>query len=191
MTLNGRCERLEIDAQNAAHYAPCDEGSRLAYLTQEELNTYSIWLQRYTPFDYGVQTPGQLGGHDTVQLHFGGQGKEQPSPAAQAEMAAWAGEVYERLREEEIRADLLALARLDLAGRRGLATDAIVTVSVEAVTWPDACLGIAIEGLFCAQVQTPGYRIVLRADDALYEYHTDQHDVVRQVPQTSPRSSAP
>ncbi|HZP58329.1 MAG TPA: hypothetical protein VFC53_12370 [Dehalococcoidia bacterium] len=51
--------------------------------------------------------------------------------------------------------------------------------SVEAVAWPDACLGIDQPGKVCAQVITPGYRIVVEDNRASpsqrVEYHTDRN----------------
>ena len=51
--------------------------------------------------------------------------------------------------------------------------DSIVGVSQDETTWNDSCLGCAQTGENCAQVVTPGYRIVLRVSEATYEYHTD------------------
>ena len=51
--------------------------------------------------------------------------------------------------------------------------DSIVGVSQDETTWNDSCLGCPQTGENCAQVVTPGYRIVLRVSDATYEYHTD------------------
>lgn len=64
-------------------------------------------------------------------------------------------------------------ARADLAQRLGVSTDRIEVVSVERVEWPDACLGAARTGEACAQVITPGYRVVLAVDGVEYVYHTD------------------
>lgn len=44
-------------------------------------------------------------------------------------------------------------------------------ISVEAVDWPDACLGAARPDEACAQVITPGYRIVIDEGGAMIEYH--------------------
>jgi len=55
----------------------------------------------------------------------------------------------------------------------GVGPGGIVVKSVEKVDWPDACLGVQQMGVLCAQVVTPGYRIVLEANDGLYEFHTD------------------
>jgi hypothetical protein len=52
--------------------------------------------------------------------------------------------------------------------------DQVEVLQVEAVEWPDACLGIVRPDALCAATVTPGYRIVLRAADNTYEYHTDQ-----------------
>jgi hypothetical protein len=51
--------------------------------------------------------------------------------------------------------------------------DSIAGVSQDETTWKDSCLGCAKPGESCAQVLTPGYRVVLRASAATYEYHTD------------------
>ncbi len=56
-------------------------------------------------------------------------------------------------------AEWLALPARDLA-----------LVAVEATTWPDTCLGVAKPGETCAQVATPGLRVVLR--DALGGVHS-------------------
>jgi hypothetical protein len=51
--------------------------------------------------------------------------------------------------------------------------DAITIASVEAVDWPDACLGVSLPDVMCAQVITPGFRVVIEANGQQYEYHTD------------------
>jgi len=38
----------------------------------------------------------------------------------------------------------------------------------------DACLGVSIQGVMCAQVVTPGHVIVLEANGIQYEYHTSE-----------------
>lgn len=73
---------------------------------------------------------------------------------------------------------LVALAQEDLARRLALPSDAIRLVSVEAVTWADASLGCPEPGLMYAQVVTPGFLVLLEADDQAYEYHTDTERLV-------------
>ena len=65
------------------------------------------------------------------------------------------------------------IAHRDLASALGVQVDAVIVVSIEAVDWPDACLGAAKAGTVCAQVITPGFKIVLESDGKEYEYHTD------------------
>ena len=75
-------------------------------------------------------------------------------------------------------ADAIAqLAVADLAERLGISPSAITIVSVEAVDWPDTSLGNPQPGMFYAQVITPGYKILLSANDQLFEYHTDRQRV--------------
>lgn len=67
-----------------------------------------------------------------------------------------------------------------LAAELGIGVETITTVLVEAVVWPDGGLGCAQPGAIVQPVETPGYRIVLAAGQAQYEYHTDlDRQVVR------------
>ena len=68
----------------------------------------------------------------------------------------------------------LAAAIADLAKQTSLPADQITLVSIEATDWSDTSLGCPQEGMMYAQVITPGYLIVLAAQDQQYEYHTDQ-----------------
>jgi hypothetical protein len=45
--------------------------------------------------------------------------------------------------------------------------------SVEAVQWPDSCLGIHVPGQMCAMHVVDGYKVMLEAQDHLYEYRTN------------------
>ncbi len=64
-------------------------------------------------------------------------------------------------------------------------------VSVEAVDWPDGCLGVQTPGVMCTMVITPGYRVILEADGKQYEYHTNASgDVVRLAAVTPQRLNA-
>jgi hypothetical protein len=74
--------------------------------------------------------------------------------------------------EDSLAAETTAVQ--SLAAMLGLRPDVINVISVTRTEWPDACLGIAQPGLVCAQVITPGFLIVLEADGAQYEYHTNQ-----------------
>ncbi len=60
-----------------------------------------------------------------------------------------------------------------LAAQLGLFPEEIKIIAVEKNDWPDACLGVAVAGQMCAQVITPGFRVVLEANGKRYEYHTD------------------
>ncbi len=51
--------------------------------------------------------------------------------------------------------------------------DEIEVVSVEAVDWPDACLGVTNPVELCAAVITPGYRIVVDVAGQEYVVHTN------------------
>ncbi len=68
---------------------------------------------------------------------------------------------------------VVTLLRDLVAGQLGISADAVQVISVRAVDWPDACLGVQIPNLVCAQVLTPGYKIVLDVQGRRVTYHTD------------------
>ena len=70
-----------------------------------------------------------------------------------------------------------------LASKLGVALDSIEIQTLEAVTWPDACLGAAEADEMCAQVLTPGYGGVLTVNGQSYEFRLDQNgENVRLIP---------
>ena len=61
-----------------------------------------------------------------------------------------------------------------LSESTGAKVGEIKVLSSEAVDWPDACLGLAEQGEMCAQMVTPGWRIVLETGGQQYEVHSNQ-----------------
>ena len=70
-----------------------------------------------------------------------------------------------------------------LAGNLGLDMNDISVISNETVEFGDACLGVSMPEVMCAQVITPGHIIVLEANGVQYEYHTNQ-DGSQTIPAT-------
>lgn len=80
-----------------------------------------------------------------------------------------------------IHVDLTPAQRIAIstvAQNLGVAVEQIKLVSTEAMEWPDGCLGIAAEGVSCAQVITPGFRIILDVAGKQVEYRTNQDGTV-------------
>jgi hypothetical protein len=60
-----------------------------------------------------------------------------------------------------------------LASALGVEEEEIGVVSIEEIQWGDACLDIPEPGVMCAQVVTPGFKIVYRVAGKNYEVHTN------------------
>lgn len=58
-----------------------------------------------------------------------------------------------------------------LAGNLALNTGSISVISNESVEFNDACMGVMMQDVMCAEVITPGNIVVLEADGIQYEYH--------------------
>lgn len=61
-----------------------------------------------------------------------------------------------------------------LAENLGLNEADISVVSDEPVEFADACLGVVMQDVMCAEVLTPGRIVVLEAKDVQYEYHVSE-----------------
>jgi len=62
-------------------------------------------------------------------------------------------------------------AREALANWLGISGGEIEVIEVEEVEWPDTSLGCPQPGMVYAQVIVPGWRVVMRVGDEVYEYH--------------------
>lgn len=77
-----------------------------------------------------------------------------------------------------------------LAQRMNVAATRLSRVSVEPVDWPNACLGVSLPGVACAQVVTPGFRVVLRYDTgSTHEVHTGRGGLAVWVAQQTLRAT--
>ena len=74
--------------------------------------------------------------------------------------------------------NLIEKAREDLAKRLSISVSQINLVDAKAVVWPDSSLGCPQPGMAYADVITPGYLIILNADDKEYEYHASRGSLV-------------
>ena len=86
---------------------------------------------------------------------------ERPTPMSEPTLSAPAGTPA-----------AVTAAIAGAAQQLGVTPDVLTLISYEAVDWPDACLGVVVPGMMCAQVVTPGYRIMLRGPQGEFEVHT-------------------
>ncbi len=70
-------------------------------------------------------------------------------------------------------AEMAEAMRVAIAQQRDAKDDAVTINAIEAVTWPDACLGAPLADEMCAQVATPGYRVIINAPAGDYVFHFD------------------
>ena len=69
--------------------------------------------------------------------------------------------------------EVILKARQALAAHLGIEVSAVAVSKVEAIQWPDSCLGIQIPGQMCAMHVVDGYRVILEVNNQRYEYHTN------------------
>src|SRR5262249_27357838 len=55
----------------------------------------------------------------------------------------------------------------------GVPADQVKLVSIEAVDWPNGCLGVTHMGMMCTQQVVAGFRIILGANGKQYEFPTN------------------
>ncbi|MBD1870208.1 hypothetical protein H6F93_26525 [Leptolyngbya sp. FACHB-671] len=60
-----------------------------------------------------------------------------------------------------------------LAAETAITSEAIALQQFEPVDWNNACIGVPSPEEFCAEMITPGYRIVFNTPNGAYVVHTD------------------
>jgi hypothetical protein len=95
---------------------------------------------------------------------FGDAGTATSEPVAPAGETVAATPPLAALSGGAATLDSAAIAE-EVAARVGLAPDDIEFLLVEAVTWPDGCLGLAETGQVCSQALVAGWRAVVRLPD--------------------------
>ena len=70
--------------------------------------------------------------------------------------------------------NLIQSTKEDLAARLAISADAISLVELNDVEWSDSSMDCPQPGMEYLQVITPGYRIVLQANEQFHEYHTNR-----------------
>lgn len=81
------------------------------------------------------------------------------------------GSIVQLAEGAQISGDVEQTVIKQLAANLGLQESDISVVSSADVEFNDACLGVAMPEVTCAEVVTPGHSIVLEANSVQYEYH--------------------
>ncbi len=63
--------------------------------------------------------------------------------------------------------------KIVVARDTGINASQVTLYSLEKITWPNSCLGLAAPGEICPAVETPGFRVILTAGQDHYTFHTD------------------
>jgi hypothetical protein len=92
-----------------------------------------------------------------------------PTPPAQPDSNAGA----DLLAEDQVAAELAALAQRRIAQERNVPVSRIEIVAVQAFAWPDTSLGCPQDGQVYTPLLVDGYRIVLALGDEEFIFHTD------------------
>ncbi len=100
---------------------------------------------------------------------------EQPFPTLQADSTT--SPVEKNVVQTSIR---------DLSLHLDIPRDQVKVISVEKTTWPDASLGCPKPGVMYIQMVTPGFTVLLEANDNEYVYHTDRTGQVVLCPEIKP-----
>ena len=62
----------------------------------------------------------------------------------------------------------------NLAKGLGIPAAQVTVDSMEAVVWPNGCMGVQRLGVMCTMNKVPGFRVILSAKGVQYEEHTNQ-----------------
>lgn len=148
----GEPEKSEAAIPNPASVNCVEKGFRSEIRTAEDGSQYGVCI-----FDDGSECDEWLYLRGECSP---GQATSVPGPASSAT-------------DQSTR--VVEAAKDFLAGQLKIDPAEIALQSVEEKDWPDACLGLARSDEMCAQVITPGYRVVLSAAGQEYTLRTSRN----------------
>jgi len=184
----GFCDDLFIHAGGTVVAQSCGAQSAVEVgrgeLPPERRSQLQGWLETFKSFDVS-QTDAATTDAMTIRLAFAGTGSDGAGESVRKEMLALAAEVYAKVSTSatstpEVSVPLpdgeraFAAAREAMAAKLGVDALSIQRSRVEAVDWPDGCLGLPKAHEACIEVIIPGYRVVLDAGGTFYEVRTDR-----------------
>src|SRR5262249_25465504 len=102
-----------------------------------------------------------------------GSGSAQPSPEDILAINNFASTLATQPPSSGEDPEPINKARDFLAKELGLPNDQISIISAAPVEWTDGCLGLGRADEACAQMITPGYKVILEAQGKQYELRTD------------------
>jgi hypothetical protein len=159
-----------VDAQASAQRAAISALSKLTGLTADKITLISAEAATWTDSCLGVQRAGLMCSQVLVEgfnIVLEAEGKEYEFHTNQngstVVLATGGGTAASAIEEALI---------AQLAQNLGLSPEEISVVSSDKTEFSDACLGVSLPEVMCAQVVTPGMAVVLEANDVQYEYHT-------------------
>jgi hypothetical protein len=158
------------DAQSSVQRAAISALSKLTGLTADKITLVSTEAVTWTDSCLGVQRAGLMCSQVLVEgftIILEADGKEYEFHTNQngsvVVLATGGGTAASAIEEALV---------AQLAQNLGLNPADISVVSSEETEFSDACLGVSMPEVMCAQVVTPGMTVVLEANDVQYEYHT-------------------
>ena len=168
----GFCDDVTVYLTGLTHISSCTGSSRQLYLNSSQLEQVYGWVDSIKNIDYS-HTDSNVTDPMSISLVLQGNGSRE---ANQADIQAIS----------DFASNLVASAPVSgggyppavLAAQNGLkavlsAPGNVIIIRFEPVNWPDTCLGVSYSGELCAQVITPGFRVLLVTNSLLYEFHTD------------------
>lgn len=184
----GFCDSVEILANGAYTVKNCQYNVvNTGQLSDDQYKQLLDWVNTFASFKEGTDPntppfPDQM----FIEISFTGQGSVEANPddvAAISNLAATLAAPRPDMGIDPVQPKAAFMARDFLAAQLNIPSEQIKIVSAEAVEWSDSCLGLGKPEEICAQVITPGYKVMLEAEGKSYEAHTDQNgDVVRLKP---------
>lgn len=179
----GFCDDVIVLANGTYSIITCkDQATQHGQLTASQLLQLTRLVNKLQSFEKDNNDP-PVADAMSIKIIFKGVGSLEASAEELETLNNFAALLLEQVKSTgNTYVEPVSKAVDFLAKQLGIAASEIKVTSFEAVEWSDACLGVVVMGVMCAQGITPGYRVVLEAQGKSYELHTNQNgDSIQQV----------
>ena len=170
--IGGLCDEVKVYLTGLTYISKCTGFNHQMYLNSSQLEQVYSWVDTFKSIDYSHTDP-DISDPMTIRLALNGNGNWDASQTDIQAISNFASSLIASTPVSGGGYPPAVLVTQNMLKAVLSNPGEIIVIKIEPVDWSDACLGVRRANELCAQVVTPGFRVLLVANGLLYEFHTD------------------
>ena len=164
--IGGLCDDVTVYLTGLTYISRCTGLNHQIYLNSSQLEQVYSWVDTFKSIDYSHTDP-DITDPMTIRLALNGYGNKDADQTDIQTISNFASSLIASTPVSGGGYPPGVLATQNTLKAVLSAPADVISIRFEPVNWPDTCLGVSRSNELCAQVITPGFRVLLIANDLL------------------------